>query len=67
MTASEFVQTNSAFLLTTFGLCGAALAACLTCALKSRCSKIKCCGFECDRQVISEGELANASVELGRT
>ena len=31
---------------------GACLAMILQFVLKSRCSRIKCCGIECDRQVI---------------
>ena len=60
--SSEFVQRNSAFLLTAFGLLGGAIAMCLSCVLKSRCSRIKACCVECDRDVVSEAELRNVEV-----
>ena len=31
---------------------GSLIAGILTCALKSRCTKIKCCCIECDRDVL---------------
>ena len=63
---SEFVARNSAFLITMTGIVIGAMGMCLTCILRSRCSKIKVCGIECDREVISEGNLGAVEV-TGRT
>ena len=54
------------FMLITGGIAaaGACLAMVLQFILKSRCSRIRCCGVECDRQVIditaSDAELGNS-------
>ena len=65
---SEFVENNSTFILTFTGLLTAAAGTCLVFLLKSRCTHIQCCGFSCERQVLSEDavtqqvELNNAGV-----
>jgi hypothetical protein len=42
-------------LITIIGLVGSGLSALLIYFLKSRCSKIRCCGcMECEREVLSE-------------
>lgn len=49
----DWVERNGTWLLSVLGLlssCGAGL---LVYALKSRCTKIKGCGCECDRDVIA--------------
>lgn len=49
----DWVERNGAWLLSLVGLlssCGAGL---LVYALKSRCTKIRCCGVECERDVIA--------------
>ena len=54
---SEFVSDNQAFLLTAAGVFFSALGACGMCILKSRCTRIACCGLEITRDVIPAREL----------
>lgn len=54
---SEFVSENQAFLLTAAGVLFSALGACGMCILKSRCTRIACCGLEITRDVIPAREL----------
>jgi len=54
---SEFVSENQAFLLTAAGVIVSALGACGMCILKSRCTRIRCCGLEIIRDVIPAREL----------
>ena len=51
---NQFVQNNSGFLLTVFGLISACLGSFGVCILRSRCVTIKCCGASCERAVLSE-------------
>jgi hypothetical protein len=48
---SEKLPVSESFLITCIGLIGGFLGGILTCILRSRCVKIKCCGAECDRQL----------------
>lgn len=48
----DFLEKHSTFVVTSLSLVGAGLGVLLTFCLKSRCSKIKCCGLECQRQPI---------------
>jgi hypothetical protein len=41
---------------------GACLGMILSFALKSRCTTIKCCGLQCDRQVV---DLQASDLEIG--
>ena len=50
--ASEFVSSNSGFLLTMLGICAGCFGGFLGFILKSRCSKIKCCCIELERDVL---------------
>ena len=54
---SEFVSENQAFLVTAAGVFFSALGACGMCILKSRCTRIACCGLEITRDVIPAREL----------
>ena len=61
---SDFVQSNSGFILTVFGLVSACLGSAGVCILRSRCTTIKCCGASCERAVLSESVVTadNASI-----
>lgn len=48
----DFVERNGAWMLSVLGIMGVATSAMLVYMLKSRCSYIKCCGVECERDVI---------------
>jgi len=55
---------NATFIITMTGMIGTGLAVLLTYFLKSRCSKIKCCCLECERDTI---QLEPSRVELQPT
>ena len=60
MGEQDFIQKNGAFLLTCFGLMGTCLAGLTVYAIRSRCTRISCCGSSCDRDVVpSEMALRN--------
>ena len=59
---NDFIKDNSAFLLTLIGLLGSCCTASLVFLLKSRCTKIKCCGFICERDVIPPAELNEVTI-----
>ena len=48
----DFIQRNGTFLLSVLGIISSILSGCLVYALKSRCTKIECCGAKCEREVI---------------
>mgnify|MGYP005807568293 CR=1 FL=1 len=59
----DFINENTAFLLTLFGLFGAGLSGLAMCLLKSRCTTITCCCLKCDRSVLSEQAVTELSAE----
>ena len=48
----DFIERNGAWLLTVLGIVSACVSATLVYFLKSRCRSIKCCGMECERDVL---------------
>lgn len=65
----DFVERNGAFLLTAAGIfsgCGGAI---IWYLLRSRCTKISCCGASCEREPLSvvEMEAVNNLRGTGRT
>ena len=46
----DFLQKHNAFVLTMVGILSGALGYMLTYMLKSRCTKIQCCGLNCERK-----------------
>ena len=59
---TEFVSTNSAFILTFTGILGSCCTATLVYVLKSRCTAIRCCGFSCERQPLTATELQSVAI-----
>lgn len=58
MEQESSLPVTETFLITiTTGVLGALSGLCV-CMLKSRCTKIKCCGFEVDRDVIPARDLS---------
>ena len=49
----DFLEKNGAFLLTVIGGATGVVGMLLTYFLKSRCSRIRCCGAECLRDVVT--------------
>jgi len=64
-TIDNSLPVSESFLLGIFAGGGACIAGILSCALKSRCSKIKIACIECDRQVLTGDDLRNVEVNLG--
>ncbi len=60
---NEFVKENSAFILTFTGILGSCCTGVLVFLLRSRCTKIACCGFSCERNVIPASQLTNVTIE----
>lgn len=62
--SEDSLNGSEQFMLITGGIAaaGACLAMILQFILKSRCSRIRCCGVECDRQVI---DITASDTELG--
>lgn len=64
--SEDSLNGSEQFMLITGGIAaaGACLAMILQFILKSRCSRIRCCGVECDRQVI---DITASDTELGNS
>ena len=60
--ATNFIQTNEAFLLTLVASISGMLGLLLNTCIKSRCSAIKFCGVSCIRQPIPVEDLANVNI-----
>mgnify|MGYP003651207681 CR=1 FL=1 len=57
---------SEGLILSVFGGIGALFAGILTCVLRSRCSRIKICCMECDREVIPSTELTGIGVNISQ-
>lgn len=53
---------SEGFLLSAAAMVVACCAGMLTCILKSRCTRISCCGISIERDVIPAAELNNVQV-----
>jgi hypothetical protein len=64
----DFVERNGAWLLSVLGVVTACMSGILAYFLKSRCSRIKCCGIECERDVLNLERVPEdqLQVELSR-
>ena len=60
---TTFIQTNEAFLLTIVATLSAMFGLLLNTCIKSRCTAIKFCCINCERQPIPVEELNNVNVE----
>ena len=58
------LPVSEGFIIAIIGAMGALLAGILTCGLRSRCSRIKICCIECDRDVIPSTELNGIGVNV---
>ena len=57
---SEFaLPVSESFLIGVLGMLAGLCGGCLTCLLRSRCSKIKFCGIECERNVSDNVEAVD--------
>lgn len=55
---------SEGFLLTVFGMFIGCFSGALACILKSRCTRISCCGVSIERNVIPPNELRNVTVDI---
>jgi len=60
----DIIEKHSAFILTLVGGLGAGVGVLLSYFLKSRCSHIKMCCIDCDREVVN---LAPADIQITST
>lgn len=58
------LPVSEGFMLSGFALLAGCCAGLLSCILKSRCSSIKCCGIELQRDVIPAPDLNNVQVQM---
>jgi hypothetical protein len=60
----DFVERNGAWLLSVLGIIGTCISGILVYMLKSRCSSIKCCGIECQRDVLDLSTVSDSAFQL---
>jgi len=58
---ADFIERHSGFILTFAGAISVSVGMVLTYFLKSRCSRVKCCCIELDRNVV---ELDSTQIEI---
>lgn len=63
----DFIERNGAWLLSMFGILTACVGGMMAYMIRSRCTKIRCCGFECDRDVIKMTARDLRDLERERT
>ena len=54
---------SEGLIITVLAMFGGCLAGAAACILKSRCTRIKCCGCECDRDVIANPTIPDIAGE----
>lgn len=59
---TTFIQTNEAFLLTIVATLSGMFGLLLNTCIKSRCTNIQFCGFNCVREPIPVEELNNVNI-----
>ena len=57
----DFLQRNGAWVLSVLGICGTCGAATLAYFLKSRCTRISCLGFSCERDPLPADQVLSRS------
>jgi len=57
----DFLEKHTGFVISMVGILGGGLGVLLSYFLKSRCTKIKCCGVGCDRQPV---ELDQSQIDV---
>ena len=62
-TNNQMVVSES-FIIALVGIGSACMGGFLTFLLRSRCRTIKCCGVECEREVLSPTSFANTNIEI---
>lgn len=60
----DFIERNGAWLLSVFGIVSACVSGMFVYFLKSRCTRIACCGSECVRSPINLDVVDEAALEL---
>ena len=64
--ADNQLPLSESFLIGVGGMFMALVGGCLSCALKSRCTRISFCGIAIERDVIPPADLQNAQVQMER-
>jgi hypothetical protein len=60
----DFVQRNGTWVLSVLAVMMSCIAAILGYFLRSRCTRIQCCGMECERQVLDLTQENDLSVRV---
>ena len=60
----DFIERNGAWLLSVVGILGSCTTAVLVYFLRSRCRRIRCCGCECERDVLDLETTQNGGLAL---
>ena len=63
----DFVERNGSWLLSVLGVCMTCISGVMVYMLKSRCRTIKCCGLECERDVLDLTTVPAQNLELRST
>ena len=58
------MAVSESFIIALVGIGSACVGGFLTFLLRSRCHTIKCCGIECQRDVISPRSFSTAQIEI---
>ena len=61
------LPVSEGFLLSAAAMLVGCCAGFLSCILKSRCTNVKCCGLELQRDVIPPSDLSSVNVEMNNT
>ena len=66
MADSDFLERNAAFFLSLAAMIGGCFGALLQYLRASRCSSIRCCGFECQREVLPPEQATLDTRRIGQ-
>ena len=57
----DFIQRNGAWLLSMLGILATCMSGLMVYMLKSRCRRIRCCGVDCERDVLDLNAMQNVA------
>ena len=63
----DFIERNGAWLLSVIGVLATCASGMLAYFLRSRCRRIRCCGVECERDVLNLERVPNSQLQVELT
>ena len=63
----DFVERNGTWILSVLGVTMTCVSGILAYFLKSRCRSIKCCGVQCERDVLNLERIPNSQLQIELT